>query len=89
MQNKRPVNETLIKKFVIKQFGIIKSQEKEDTYDLVFLLNENVTKDLVENYAVTIRVVPTEAEKEKNKRTKPELFWDFKPELIKKIVINT
>lgn len=84
LKNKRPVKETLIKGFLINTFGIIKSEEKEDTYDLVFLLNEDAVKEVVENYSVTIRVVPTTKEKEKNNITKPELFWDFKPELIEK-----
>ena len=84
LQNKRPVNETLIKGFVIKTFGIIKSEEKEDTYDLVFLLNEDVSKEVVENHSVTIRVKPTKEEKEKNNINKPDLLWDFKPELVEK-----
>lgn len=93
LQNKRAINQSLIEGFNIEIFGIIKSEEKEDTYDLVFLLNEEVDKAIVENYSVTIRAVPTDAEKEKNKIVKLELFWDFKPELIEKnghkYMINT
>lgn len=84
LQNKRPVNETLIEDFTIKTFGIIKEEDKADTYNLVFLLNNDVSQEVVENYSVTIRVVPTEEEKLKNKITKAELFWDFKPTLIEK-----
>lgn len=82
LQNKRPVDEPLIKGFDIETFGIIKSEEKEDTYDLVFLLNNDVAEEVVENYSVTIRVKPTKEEKEKNNITKSDLLWDFKPELI-------
>ena len=84
LQNKHILKDFLINDFKVEVFGIIKSEEKEDTYDLVFLLNEDVAKEVVENYAVTIKVVPTEEEREKNNITKTELFWDFKPELIEK-----
>jgi hypothetical protein len=84
LKNKVVVNKNFIDSFTLKTFGIIKLEEKEDTYNLVFLLNEDIIKNMVENYSVTIRVVPTEKEIKKNKITKPELFWDFKPELIEK-----
>lgn len=84
LKNKRPIKESLIEGFTIETFGIIKYEDKEDTYDLVFLLNDDVDRRVVENYSVTIRVVPTEDEKEKNKIEKTELIWDFKPELIVK-----
>lgn len=93
LQNKRPVKMSLIEGFSIETFGIIKSEDKQDTYDLVFLLNADVTKEVVENYSVTIRVVPTDEEKELNEITTSELIWDFKPELIEKnghkYMINT
>jgi len=84
LQNKRPINEEFIKNFSLITFGIIKSSEHIDTYDLIFLLNDDVDKLVVENYSLSIRVVPIKAEMLKNNIIKPELFWDFKPKLIDK-----
>lgn len=44
---------------------------------LSFLLQEDVDKEVVKNYPVTIRVVKTAEEKVKNNITKPELFLGF------------
>lgn len=78
--NKFVINKNFIKDFKLEKFEVVKIDKK--ALILKFLLNDNVSKKVVENYSVTVRVVPTEQEKVKNGITKTELMWDFKPTLI-------
>jgi len=84
LKNHRVVNENFKEGFTLKKVGIIKTKNKEGEYDIVFLLNEDIKQELVENYSVTIRVTPTQEEIDTKNLKKKAILWDFKPTLITK-----
>lgn len=81
LKNHRVVNEDLIDGITIKKFGIIKSEEKEDEYKLVFLLNNDVDKVTVESYRLGIKAYLNEEEAPINGEKKTKGF-DFAPILF-------
>lgn len=82
LQNHRVVNEDFKEGFSLKKIGIIKTEDKVGEYDIVFLLNDDVEKETVENYSMTIRVVPAQEEIDAKRADGKEIIWDFKPDLI-------
>ncbi len=84
LKNVATLNKDFIKGFTIKKLGVIKIEDQKNEYKLVFLLNNDVKKEVVENYSVTIRAVPEEKEKMFHEHTKNEYLWDFKPILVEK-----
>ena len=87
LKNKRIVNEKFIEGYSLAEIGIIKEDiNKEDSLDkngfrgfkIVLKLNDGVSKEVVENYRVSVRVVPNKNEVVK-KQLKEQYFWDFMP----------
>lgn len=84
LQNKVAVNKTVITGFEIQTLGIIKSEEQENTFDFVFLLNDDISQSLINTYNISLKAQPFEDPKDENQLTTKQLLWDFKPEILKK-----